>query len=145
MYRKTTPPEVRFWAKVQKTDGCWEWAGTKLPSGYGQLERADGGKRMYAHRFSYLIHYGDFDRSLYVLHRCDNPSCVKPDHLFLGTARDNLLDASSKGRHYNTKKTHCPYGHEYSVDNPWIHQGSRRCRECHNNRPRKSGTTTKEV
>lgn len=93
----------RFWAKIKKADnGCWNWTASKRPKGYGAFVWAtDTGKIIQgsAHRFSYELHYGVFDTILCVLHRCDNPACVNPQHLFLGTRKDNNLDMVSKGRH----------------------------------------------
>ena len=91
---KTT--EERFWEKVKKTDGCWEWQGCKGGSSYGLFWSE--GKKIYAHRYSYLLHNGKLPKKM-VLHKCDNRICVNPDHLFPGDARDNLLDAIQKGRY----------------------------------------------
>lgn len=94
-YRGT--PKEQFWSKVKKTKTCWIWISTnKVPRGYGMLKRK--GRHHYAHRFSYEMHYGTIPKGLQVLHRCDNPSCIRPDHLFLGTQSDNMKDASKKGR-----------------------------------------------
>ena len=87
----------RFYHYANKSVGCWEWSGEIDKYGYGKI--FDNGKRKLSHRFSYELHFGVFDFSLYVLHKCDNPRCVNPDHLFLGTAKDNYDDAKSKNRH----------------------------------------------
>jgi hypothetical protein len=92
---KSTPPEPRFWAMVEKTETCWNWTGA-LGAGYGQIKV--GHRMIGAHRYSWELHHGDIPKGLWVLHRCDNPRCVRPDHLFLGTNSDNILDAHAKGR-----------------------------------------------
>jgi len=110
---KTRPIEERFWAKVQKSDGCWEWIGDRHEFGYGRLWISDVPRRyVYAHRFSYEMTNGPIgDDDLDVLHRCDNPPCVRPDHLWLGDQRENSRDRDSKDRvrhgskHANAKLT----------------------------------------
>ena len=87
----------RFWEKVQKADGCWLWTGTKGPAGYGQFA-ATHNKTLVASRVSYYLHYRKDPRHLQVCHSCDNPTCVNPDHLWLGTAKDNKADSIRKGR-----------------------------------------------
>lgn len=87
--------EERFWAKVQKTDSCWNWTAGKN-KGYGQFKVF--GKMILTHRFSYELHYGAIPAEMLVCHRCDNPVCVRPDHLFLGTHIDNMNDREQKGR-----------------------------------------------
>jgi len=85
-----------FWNKVQKTDTCWEWIGSKNNGGYGKFWFKR--KCINSHRFAWLLTYGDIPKGNYVLHHCDNPSCVRPDHLFLGSQRDNMQDMLLKGR-----------------------------------------------
>lgn len=96
--RRESLPE-RFLERVSKSEGCWEYGGEKINTGYGSV-RMDSGKRMLAHRYSWLIHFGEIPAAIKVLHRCDNKICVRPDHLFLGTLSDNTQDMIAKGRHY---------------------------------------------
>jgi 5-methylcytosine-specific restriction endonuclease McrA len=91
-----------FWKKVDKTNSCWVWVGAKDVCGYGQHVKKFGTTK--AHRISYILKYGDFNKTLKVLHRCDNPSCVNPSHLFLGTQQENVQDMVKKARHGNQSK-----------------------------------------
>lgn len=95
---KTTPIVERFWKKVRRAPGCWLWTAAKR-DGYGVI-RAGGHSRPFisAHRLSWMLFHGDIPGGLWVLHSCDNPPCVRPDHLFLGTVKDNVRDAWLKGR-----------------------------------------------
>jgi hypothetical protein len=86
----------RFWSKVEKTETCWIWKGSKISAGYGMFHFRGQNRR--AHRFSYEMTYGPIPDGLSVLHKCDVPLCVRPDHLFLGTQEDNMQDMSKKGR-----------------------------------------------
>lgn len=99
MPTKTT--EQRFWEKVNKTDSCWLWTGAKRNKGYGAFVYAKDGEVIQgrAHRYSYEIHKGDIPTGMFVLHSCDNPACVNPAHLALGSNQDNVTDMMKKGRH----------------------------------------------
>jgi hypothetical protein len=94
------PIAERFWEKVDKRgpDDCWEWQGALDRKGYGQIKLRSY-KRGSAHRVSYELHYGECPDDMSVCHICDNPRCVNPAHLFLGTLQDNLRDMRQKGRH----------------------------------------------
>ena len=94
-YRILRPEDV-FHEKYEKTDSCWNWTGTKHQYGYGIFIVKN--KSLRAHRFSYELHKGPIPTGLVVLHSCDNPLCVNPDHLSVGTRGDNNRDAVSKGR-----------------------------------------------
>jgi hypothetical protein len=104
---------VRFWSKVVKTEACWVRTGTALPKGYTKIWW--NGSMKLAHRVSWMIHFGPIPESMMVLHTCDNPPCVRPDHLFLGTNQTNMTDMISKGRHHYSVRTHCKNGHEFAV------------------------------
>jgi hypothetical protein len=87
----------QFWAHVKRTASCWLWLKCKDSHGYG-LTSAGGGKHIRAHRRSWMLAHGEIPRGMFVLHRCDNPACVNPKHLFLGTHGDNMRDMYAKGR-----------------------------------------------
>ena len=91
----------RFESKIQKGSGCWEWVGSKNAQGYGRFPYKR--KTVLAHRFSYALHFGPIPRGsgfhgTCVCHRCDNPGCVNPNHLFLATSRENTADKVVTGR-----------------------------------------------
>lgn len=96
---KTTDEKERFWKKVKKTSSCWIWIGT-FSHRYGQFHISRGGKwrPVRAHRFSWEITNGKIPIGKYILHCCDNPPCVNPKHLFLGTQLENMRDRFSKRR-----------------------------------------------
>lgn len=130
---KHTHWQVRFWNYVDKTDTCWLWRGSKH-SGYGVIN-VPGRGRPRAHRLSYEMAIGPIPDGLLVCHTCDIRECVRPEHLFLGTAKDNTADCIAKGRLHpgNPGKnvTHCPQGHEYNAANTCFRSnGHRACRRC---------------
>lgn len=90
--KKFKSREERFLSYVLKTDSCWIWNGLRFPSQYGRFAGE------YAHRFAYKAFKGQIKEGLCVCHSCDNPSCVNPEHLWLGTMADNMKDRDLKGR-----------------------------------------------
>ena len=95
----------RFLDKILFDDGCWLWAGALDKNGYGVFERGR------AHVYAYEYWKGPVPDGMLVCHACDTPGCVKPDHLWLGTPKDNMIDSADKGRRSDQQKTHCPQGH----------------------------------
>lgn len=91
----------RFWEKVAKTETCWLWTASKREKGYGAFVWAnDDGTVVQgrAHRFSWILHRGAIPAGMCILHACDTPACINPDHLFVGTKADNNRDMLEKGR-----------------------------------------------
>jgi hypothetical protein len=133
----------RFWAKVNKDSGhrapamesdCWLWTASTSGSGYGKFMLTKAGGRTVlgeAHRVAWMLTGGTIGDGLYVCHRCDVKVCVRPDHLFIGTATDNMQDARKKGKHKNAEKTHCKRGHPFTDANIYrTATGGRSCRIC---------------
>lgn len=97
MHRRHGDPVERFMSRVAvDPDGCWLWTGLADQHGYGRIHFE--GRVTRAHRVSWMIHEGPIPEGQKVLHRCDTPACVRPDHLFLGTQADNMADMNAKGR-----------------------------------------------
>lgn len=116
----TAPEAIKFWARVRRGAGCWTWAGTRNPRGYGKVylredaPRGSRGRMHYAHRVAFLLTAGLWPEG--VLHRCDNPPCVNPGHLFPGDQSINMIDCTRKGRLRPRGRAYseacCPSGHE---------------------------------
>lgn len=130
-----TPVKNRILHNVEMVpeSGCWIWMRALNGHGYPQMHLR--GKQVRVHRVSYEAFVGPIPDGCFICHRCDTPACVNPNHLFAGTNSDNLLDAVAKRRQWQSSKTHCLSGHEFTPRNTYIgirRNGStmRVCREC---------------
>lgn len=87
-----------FWSHVLKSDGCWEWQAGRVGRGYGAVHHNELERQMIASRIAYIIANGSIEEALHVLHTCDNPPCCRPDHLYAGTHKQNVIDSVSRLR-----------------------------------------------
>lgn len=135
---------AQFWSKVnvngpipnhmQHLGKCWLWTGRINKYGYGQCYAKKKTQR--AHRVAWMFYYGHSKITLWVLHKCDNRACVNPNHLFLGTVKENNQDAVAKRRHWESRKTHCYKGHPFTPENTALSNGGkhRECKICRRDR-----------
>jgi hypothetical protein len=137
---KPVPWQERIWRYVspEPNSGCWLWEGAQNTGGYGKMGMGGAGAGTdLVHRLMWEQHRGPVPPNRWVLHRCDMRACCNPDHLFLGTALDNMRDMHAKGRGRIeagpasvAARTHCKNGHEYSDVNTYRWRGIRYCRTC---------------
>lgn len=137
------------WAKLTIADrlsarlepsasGCWEWQGQRDRFGYGLIYQGPKGalRTFLTHRLAYELWVGPIPAGLVICHHCDNPPCVNPAHLFLGTRADNNQDAASKGRHDKPRRSECRSGHALVADNIYVRpdNGKHECLTCRRGR-----------
>lgn len=130
MANPVTTLESIFKRTKKDKNNCWIWQGMRHRQGYGivSLKNVQQG----AHRVVWKILNSDISSEQHVCHKCDNPPCVNPDHLFLGNHQQNMQDMVEKKRHNRARMTHCDLGHPLSGDNLKMRAGKRRCRICFN-------------
>lgn len=135
--------ESRFFSRVCKgaEEECWQWTGQIDKRGYGRLWAANIHpcltRMSFAHRVSYYISKGTIPDNINILHKCDNPNCVNPNHLFPGTLKQNTQDMLEKNRHFHKAKVTCPLGHAYDEENTYYYKNNRQCRKCSIERSRR--------
>lgn len=122
----------RLLAMREVQGDCWVWTGSPDRWGYGQMRH--GGRKVGVHRLAYEVFVGPIPPGMVVMHLCDNPPCFKPEHLRVGTQRDNVIDMIDKGRGRSRgQSSHCRRGHPYEGNNIyWKPDGNSQCRICKN-------------
>lgn len=138
--KEATVNEERFWSKVDTTGECWLWTSRIERSGYGRFKSS--GKYHYAHRVAYGLAVGPIPDGLTIDHLCRVRNCVNPAHLEPVTQRENTLRGEGVAAR-NARKTHCPQGHEYTLENTCVSRGLRHCRTCNRDRTRERRALSK--
>ena len=120
----------RFWAKVEKTDGCWLWTGAICEDGYGRFH-VDGhnGRAVLAHRWTYQETHGEIAQGKQIDHLCRRRRCVRPDHLEVVTQAENIARGEGFSAR-NSRTTHCVHGHPFDPRDTYVNPHRRYCREC---------------
>jgi hypothetical protein len=125
----------QFEEKVRRSEGCWEWAGSHMSTGYGNLNH--GGRSLLAHRVSYELFVGSIPNGHQIDHLCRNRGCVNPVHLEAVSRRENILRGTSPAA-AEARQTHCKRGHPFDEANTaYDTRGARRCRACHREKVRR--------
>lgn len=124
------PVEQRFERCIERIpwSGCWIWTGCVNSTGYGTI--CVDRKMKNTHRLSWELHRGKVPENMLVLHRCDIPSCVNPNHLYIGDQKQNLNDGQTKGRVYRQPTDMCKHGHPAVIGNVYFNSGHRYCLVC---------------
>lgn len=118
MQQQRNPIDV-LWDRVQRNDeGCWPCIGSRTK--FGHVHFSIGGRHYYAHRLAWEVTNGPIPEGMCILHRCDNPPCARPDHLFLGTRRDNTHDMFAKGRNRTTPRLGTDH-HSHKITEADVH------------------------
>jgi len=141
MTSKVTLEDIIERVVIDKND-CWNWQGAKI-KGYGSIRV--NMKHFYVHRLTWILTNGEISDGLYACHKCDNPACCNPRHIFLGTQRENMIDSSKKGRHWKANRKFCDKGHEFNEENTYLFRGNKQCKVCNNIASRKYRKTEKYI
>ena len=120
--RTPVPIDVRFWRLAEIVGGCWPWRGTINANGYGQFRIGRRGPVLSAHRVSWELHNGPIPSGKIIMHSCDHPWCVNPDHLSVGTQKDNMADCAAKGRIAKHRRPQRPHTRVYKLTDDQVRE-----------------------
>lgn len=121
---------IKSLCEIDKKTGCWVWSGKRIKGKYGAVK--SNGTAHVAHRLSYEMFVGPIPEGMLVCHHCDNPPCINPDHLFVGSHSDNMKDCFAKGRQSRRciPWDKCKNGHEMTEENVYLSKTGRQCKKC---------------